>query len=163
MDMLISAFSIRLSNSPRCYYVAHLLLSKIILIITSIKIWNTCHILLCVVITIPGAICIWVTWTGKNDKKIIVTGLMVLIGWDNISELRQPTSLLFISHVILGMENQGGMIPTGKNWQRQRIFPLTSVSRLALGPTQPPVQWVPAVLSPGQSVAGAWRWPFTPI
>jgi hypothetical protein len=31
----------------------------------------------------------------------------------------------------------------------QRIFPLTSVSRPTLGPTQPPVQWVPGVLSPG--------------
>jgi hypothetical protein len=33
--------------------------------------------------------------------------------------------------------------------QRQRIFPLTSVSRTALWSTQPPVQWVPGVLSPG--------------
>jgi hypothetical protein len=31
----------------------------------------------------------------------------------------------------------------------QRIFPLVSVSRPALRPTQPPVQWVPGVLSPG--------------
>jgi hypothetical protein len=30
-----------------------------------------------------------------------------------------------------------------------RIFPLSSVSSPALGPTQPPVQWVPGVLSPG--------------
>jgi hypothetical protein len=29
------------------------------------------------------------------------------------------------------------------------IFPLSSVSRPALGPTQPPVQWVSGVLSPG--------------
>jgi hypothetical protein len=47
--------------------------------------------------------------------------------------------------------------------QGQSIFPLTSVSRPALGPTQPPVQWEPGVLSPGQSAAGAWRWPLTPI
>jgi hypothetical protein len=33
--------------------------------------------------------------------------------------------------------------------QRQRIFPLASVSRPALGPTQPPVQWVTGVLLPG--------------
>jgi hypothetical protein len=29
--------------------------------------------------------------------------------------------------------------------QRQRIFPLTSVSRPALRPNQPPVQWVPGL------------------
>jgi hypothetical protein len=33
--------------------------------------------------------------------------------------------------------------------QEQRIFPLSSVSRPALGPTQLPLQWVPGVLSPG--------------
>jgi hypothetical protein len=38
-----------------------------------------------------------------------------------------------------------GSIPGRDN----RIFPLASVSRPALGSTQPPVQWVPGVLSPG--------------
>jgi hypothetical protein len=33
--------------------------------------------------------------------------------------------------------------------QRQRISPLASASRPALGPTQPPVQWVSVALSPG--------------
>jgi hypothetical protein len=33
--------------------------------------------------------------------------------------------------------------------QRQRIFLLAPASRPALRPTQPPIQWVPEVLSPG--------------
>jgi hypothetical protein len=33
--------------------------------------------------------------------------------------------------------------------QRQRIFSLACVSIPTLGPTQPPIQWVPGVLSPG--------------
>jgi hypothetical protein len=35
------------------------------------------------------------------------------------------------------------------SWQRERIFLLASVSRPAMRPTQPPVQWVPGVLSLG--------------
>jgi hypothetical protein len=44
-----------------------------------------------------------------------------------------------------GRPGDRGSIPgRGKGF-----FPLTSVSRPALGPTQPPVQWVPGVVSPG--------------
>jgi hypothetical protein len=46
-----------------------------------------------------------------------------------------------------------GCLTTGRSGfdpkQGQRIFPLASVSRPALGPTQPPVPSVPGVLSPG--------------
>jgi hypothetical protein len=36
------------------------------------------------------------------------------------------------------------------------------LSRPVVGPTQPPIQWV-SVPFPGGKVAGAWRWPPTPI
>jgi hypothetical protein len=44
-----------------------------------------------------------------------------------------------------GRPSDRGLIP-GRG---ERIFPVASVSRSALGPTQPPVQWVLGVLSPG--------------
>jgi hypothetical protein len=39
--------------------------------------------------------------------------------------------------------------------QRLRIFLFTTMSRTALKPTQPPIQWVPGALSLGGKVAGA--------
>jgi hypothetical protein len=47
--------------------------------------------------------------------------------------------------------------------QGQRIFPLASVSRPALGPTQPPVQWVPRVLYPGVKRGRCVTLTLTPI
>jgi hypothetical protein len=43
-----------------------------------------------------------------------------------------------------GLDDRGS-IPGRDKW----FFSLTSVSKPALWPTQPPVQWVPGVLSPG--------------
>jgi hypothetical protein len=42
-----------------------------------------------------------------------------------------------------------GAIEVRSPAEAKGFFPLASVSRPALGPTQPPVQWVPEVLSPG--------------
>jgi hypothetical protein len=57
-------------------------------------------------------------------------------------------SLFDVPNNILGwvqIKKRSGFDPR----RGQRIFPLASVSRPALGPTQPPVKWVPGVLSPG--------------
>jgi len=65
---------------------------------------------------------------------------------------------IFVSHrtsMWLGAGRSGDWIPVG----RGRDFPLPSCR--ALGPTQPPAQWVP-FLFPGGKVAGAWHWPVTP-
>jgi hypothetical protein len=62
-----------------------------------------------------------------------------------------------VAATVIFIRSRGNSVSTG--WttgrsrfdprQMQRIFPLASVSRPALRPTQPPVQWVPGVLSPG--------------
>jgi hypothetical protein len=44
-----------------------------------------------------------------------------------------------------GPSGDRGSIPD----RGERIFPLSFLSRPALGPTQPPVQWVPVVPFPG--------------
>ena len=43
-----------------------------------------------------------------------------------------------------------------------RDFPLLRLFRLNLGPTQPPIKWVPGLL-PDEKVVRVWCWPPTPI
>ena len=55
---------------------------------------------------------------------------------------------------VVGIETGYGLDGPGIESRWGLDFPL--LSRQALGPTQPPVQWV-AAISRRQNVAGAWR------
>jgi len=60
---------------------------------------------------------------------------------------------------VVGIATRYGLDGPGiESWCKQD-FP--HLSRLAVGLTQPPIQWVPAVF-PGGKAAGAWRSPPTP-
>jgi hypothetical protein len=73
-----------------------------------------------------------VSHTYKTTGRIMVLYILTFISLDIVSDY--------------GLDDRAIRVrfPAG-----QRIFPVASVSRPALGPTQPPVQWVPGVLSPG--------------
>jgi hypothetical protein len=58
----------------------------------------------------------------------------------------------------VGIDTCYGLDGPGIEFRWGRDFP--HLSRPALGPTHPPIQWVPG-LSRGKA-AGAWRWPPTP-
>ena len=59
----------------------------------------------------------------------------------------------------VGIATRYGLDGPGIEYRRGREFP--HLSRPALGPTQPPMQWVPGPF-PRSKAAGAWRWLPTP-
>jgi hypothetical protein len=59
----------------------------------------------------------------------------------------------------VGIATRYGLDGPGIEFRWGRDF--THPSRPALGPTQPPIQWVSGLS--GGKVTGAWRWPPTPI
>jgi hypothetical protein len=69
------------------------------------------------------------------------------------------------SNQFFGMEGDGSVYHHGQKWLLFRspcsFHSLTGAYSLEW--TQPPVQWVPRVLSLGQTAAGAWLWPLTPF
>jgi hypothetical protein len=83
-----------------------------------------------------------------HDFKFILKVTRTNYSLNNDKDVDNDTSRVssgsIVSDYVLDDRAIGVRSPRG-----QRIFPQTSVSRPALGPTQPPVQWVPGVLSPG--------------
>jgi hypothetical protein len=61
---------------------------------------------------------------------------------DGLNYQNEPGSSVSI---VSGRPGDRGSIP-GRG---EKTFPVSSVSRPAMRPTQPPVQWVPGILSPG--------------
>jgi hypothetical protein len=70
--------------------------------------------------------------------------------WHN---LKQATILPWAGDSSVGIATRYGLDGPGIESRWRRDIP--HLSRPALGPTQPPIQWVPG-LFPGSKAAGAW-------
>jgi hypothetical protein len=91
----------------------------------------------------------------------MVVGLLVCMKIVNVHKLlviyspcfvpvKKPGLLQYSSLDSLNFKLRSNRLRTGRSvfgsWQGQRSFLQVSVSRLALGSTQPPVQWEPGIL-----------------
>jgi hypothetical protein len=104
-------------------------------------------------------------------STISMSRMTLSIGGHSFSNAGIPTHNYFIPVDLLGSRGSsvsivadyrlGDQRSVFDSRQEQRNFPLTSMARPDLRPTQPPVQWVPGFLSQGQSAAEAWGWPLT--
>jgi hypothetical protein len=84
------------------------------------------------------------TWSVSMEQPVIAAFISGVMGWDSVVGIATRYGL------------DGPEIES--RWGRDFSHP----SRPALGPTQPPIQWVPG-LFPGGKAARAWSWPPTPI
>jgi hypothetical protein len=86
------------------------------------------------------------TWNFWKEWRFRVTDdFLLLINISALNKCEPGSSGSIVSGYGAGRPGHRSSIP-GRG---ESIFPLSSVSRPALGPTQPPVQWVPGVLSLG--------------
>ena len=80
-----------------------------------------------------------------NTQLLIIIIIIIIIPYKGI--------------ITVGIATDYGLDGPESNPGEDEIF---RPSRTALGPTQPPLKWVPG-LSRGQSTAGACCWPLTPF
>jgi hypothetical protein len=107
-------------------------------------------------------------WTRDRSVRASPFGLVdfwfVRVIWSRFSDLASATQttitkniwknyILFLAISVSSVWLQAGW-PGFDPRQGQRIFPLASVSRPALRPTQPPVQWVTGSIPEGNAQPG---------
>jgi hypothetical protein len=85
------------------------------------------------------------TIKSKNFQTINATHFIPYLSMIYPHSMRRGSSIITVSGY--GLDDR--VIDVRSPADRREFFCLTCVSRPALGPNQPPVQWVPGVLSPG--------------
>jgi hypothetical protein len=92
------------------------------------------------------------------DKKTMRTKLKNSI-WSLLPYCRNIFVLWpnFLTFWLQSGQLRGQSLRTG----RGKIFLLSTASRPLLGPSQPPIQWLPKALYSGGKAAEMWSWPLT--
>jgi hypothetical protein len=92
---------------------------------------------------VTGVLLFWVTTscglTGRQTPTSRRNTLSTFLSFGILSIRRWGSSVSIVSDY--GLDDRANKVRSPE--EAKSIFPLASVSRPALGPTQPPVQWVP--------------------
>jgi hypothetical protein len=98
-------------------------------------------------------------WHGKGQGNCVHHLLLLQATWSEciygVSSLFETTSYCFHIHhhqLIFIRPSYGLDDPGFESWQKRNIFLFCKTSVLALGPTQPPTQWVPVLFPVGGGV-----------